>query len=211
MRALLVAAAALAVSAQGAFAQDSAPSGIEASRALIANAELTDVFVPIEHESPAVRHTASGLTCHFFGAPTRMQLATFAGQPRGNDVGCVSDYADKATTLYATRYTPPISLEEALAGGVAGIRHRFPDAQPLASTMTVTVDGAPVPRVAQFTITLNGERWFTSVIVAEANGWIYKLRYTARAVEDESLTAHELEAGAMFALMLGELSAAAPE
>lgn len=211
MRTLLIAAATLFASTQGAFAQDTAPSALEASRALIENAQMSDIFTPVEHESPAVRHNTSGLTCHFFGAPTRMQLATFAGQPRGDDVGCVSDYENKATTLYATRYTPPISLEEALAGGVAGIRHRFPDAQPLASTMMVTVDGAPVPRVAQFTIILNGERWFTSVIVAESNGWIYKLRYTSRAVEDESLTAHELEAGAMFALMLGELSAAAPE
>jgi hypothetical protein len=72
--------------------------------------------------------------------------------------------------------------------------------------MTIAPDGVTPPRVAQFLVTVNGERWFTSVTVAEANGWIYKLRYSARAVETESLTAHELEAGTMFALMLGELS-----
>jgi hypothetical protein len=206
MRALLLAAALLAF-APSALAQQAEQTGIETSRALIDSAQLNDVFVPIEHESPAVRHTASGLTCHFFGAPTRMQLAIFdSGLPRGDDVACVSDYEDKATTLYATRYAPSISLDEALAGGVAGIRHRFADARPQPQSMTIAPDGVTPPRVAQFLVTVNGERWFTSVTVAEANGWIYKLRYSARAVETESLTARELEAGSMFALMLGELS-----
>lgn len=209
MRALVLAAALLFASVQGAHAQEEQQSAMAASRAIIEAAQLGDVFVPIEGESPAVRHTASGLVCHFFGTTTRARVVTF-GDAGGEDVGCVSDYEDKATTLYATRYSPPISIDEALASGVAAIRQRFSDARPLPQTLTIAPDGVTPPRVAQFAVTVNGERWFTSVIVAEANGWIYKLRYSARAVEDQSLMGHELESGAMFALALGELTSTAP-
>lgn len=206
MRALVLALAALALSATQSYAQETPPSRLQDSQALIERFEMSDIFTPIEDDALGVRHTASGLVCHFFGAPTRVELLAFSGSTRGEDVGCLSNFEGKVLTLYATRYAPAISADEALQHGIAGIRHSFPDAQPMPATMTVATEGAPTPLVAHFLATRDGARWFTSVMVAESNGWIYKLRYSAPAPEATPFMSHELEAGAVFALVLGELS-----
>lgn len=210
MRSILIAVVALALSATQAFAQETQQTPLQASQALIERFEMSDIFVPVEGDSVSVRHVASGLVCHFFGTPTRTELLAFTGSPRGEDVGCLTNVEGKVMTLYATRYDPPISTEEALQHGIAGIRHSFPDAQSTPATLNFSTEGAPTPRVAHFLATRNGERWFTSVMVAESNGWMFKLRYSAPAPDEAPLMSHELEAGAVFALALGELTNTRP-
>ncbi|MCX7358866.1 MAG: hypothetical protein NT015_12100 [Alphaproteobacteria bacterium] len=206
--ALFLALTALALSAVQTHAQEAPPTPFQNSQALIERFEMSDLFVPIESDSVGVRHSASGLVCHFFGTSTRSELLVFEGAPRGEDVGCLSTFDGKVITLYATRYSPPISVDEALQHGIAGIRHSFPGAQPTPATLSFSSEGAPTALVAHFVATRDSERWFTSVMVAESNGWIYKLRYSALAPESEQLVSHELEAGAVFALALAELSRA---
>lgn len=43
-------------------------------------------------------------------------------------------------------------------------------------------------------------------MVAQSNGWMFKLRYSAPAPDEAPLMSHELEVGAVFALALAELA-----
>lgn len=207
MRLLPAALVAFTLTATQAFAQEAPSSPLQSAQALIDRFQVGDLFVPVEGESVTVRHLASGLVCHFFGTPTRTDLLVFSADnaPRGSDVGCLTNVDGKIITLYATHYDPPLSLDEALRGGIAGIEHSFPGAQPTPATMTISTEGAPTPRVAHFLATRNGQRWFASVAVAEFNGWIFKIRYSAPAPEETPLTSHELEAGSLFTLALLDL------
>lgn len=152
MRSILIAAAALALSATQAFAQqETQPTPFQASQALIERFEMSDVFAPVEGDSVSVRHIRSGLVCHFFGTPTRTELLAFSGSARGEDVGCLTNVEGKVMTLYATHYDPPISTEEALQHGIAGIRRSFPDAQPTPATLNFSTEGrANAPRCPFF-------------------------------------------------------------
>src|SRR5262249_39697655 len=145
----------------------------------------------------AVRHPASGLVCSFTGEERTRSLVAFEGLPRGEDVGCGTDRSGRATTLYATRYAPPITLEQALADGIAAIQRRYADARPVAPSVTATEEDFPY-LVQHFLITQSGYRYITSVMVAEADGWIFKLRYTEIAVDDDAVTRAQLEASALF-------------
>jgi hypothetical protein len=179
------------------------------ARSMIESAQLTDVFEPVDDEHVTVRHRASGLVCQFFDNETRTQLATFdSGLPRGDDVACVADRDGSATTIYATRYNPRKSAEDALAEAVAGIRHRFPEAHPTPTALSITTEGMPASLVANFLVQVRGERWLTSATVAQSGDWIVKLRFSARALEDDALLRTQLEAGAMFAATLLRMHAA---
>lgn len=190
--------AAIALLAFTTAAHAQSASAEAAARSMIESAQLGDIFEPVADDMIAVRHVRSGLVCHFSSTDRRAELVTFEGLPRGDDVGCVSDGDGRWTTLYATRYQPTPSLEEALGGAVAGIRHRFADAQPTPTLLTMETEGLPSPRVAHFIATIEGERWFTSAIVAQSGEWIFKLRYSARLTDEEDLMRHQLEAGALF-------------
>ena len=200
----LAAAVALAFATPADAQTDGRPYA--AARAMIDEAQLGDVFAPVEDDQISVRHMASGLVCRFSRGSARAELTTFSGQPRGDDVGCIRDSADQATTLYATRYAPPISAEQALYEAVAGIRHRFSDARPTPQTVQMSSEGLPEQHVAHFLVTVAGERWITSAIVARSGDWIIKLRYSARAVEDDAVMRHQIEAGAIFTLALLEMN-----
>ena len=67
-------------------------------------------------------------------------------------------------------------------------------------------EGLPEARSAHFVVTIRGERWITSALVARSGDWIVKLRYSARAVGDDEIMRHQLEAGAIFTLALMELN-----
>jgi len=205
MRALL-AGLILAVAAGAASAQDRA-ANLEAARALIERAQLSDVFAPFEDDAIAARHAASGLVCRFYPDDTRRELLVFNELPRGEDVGCVRDREGRAITFYATRYAPAISPEQSLAIAVEAIRQRFPDAQPVPATLSVSSEALPPMHVAHFLITVRGERWLTTAIVAQVGDWIYKLRFSARALDADELRAAELEANV---LMAGALLPEAP-
>jgi hypothetical protein len=197
----------LALCAAPAFAQAQVQEvGIEASRALIEAQGVTDLFEPIDDEnSVEVRHAASGLTCHFFGDEWDVRLMTFDGLPRGEDVGCASQRTNRSITLYATRYAPPISTQQALDEAEAGIRDRFTDARPTPALLTMSTEGVPEQLIRHFLIILRDEQWMTSAYVARQGDWIVKLRYTQRAVDQDGLMQAQLEAGAIMALALLEI------
>lgn len=210
LRPLLVAAA-LAF-ATPALAQDTPGENFNLAQAMIDRASVDDLFDPVNNDAfISVRHVASGMVCNFSRTDTRADLAVFnSGIPRGDDVGCVSDSEGQATTLYATRYTPARTAEDALAEAIAAIRYRFRDAQPTPTLLDVQTEGQPPLHVAHFFIDREGERWITSALVVQSGPWIYKLRYTARAVEEADIMRHQLESSAILTLVLLRLSPGSP-
>jgi hypothetical protein len=197
MRGLTIAIALLVASP--AAAQTAAPD--ERAQAFIQEQGVGDLFAPVEGEAFMVRHTASGLTCRFTGDEQRRTLTIFGGLPRGEDVGCLAEQPGRYTTLYATRYSPAITVQQALADGVGGIRGRWPDARPLQPMLTMTQEEFPY-LMQHFLVTLNGQQHITTVMVAEQNGWIFKLRYTEAAPDEDALRRSQLEAGAMLLVTL---------
>lgn len=196
LRALTFAVVALAA---GHAAAQEANIHVAAARAIIERAELTDVFEAVDGDTITTRHPASGLTCNFYPGDTRAEVAIFAALPRGEDVACVADRGEQSTTLYATRYPWPFTAREALADAVAAIQHRFPDARLSPPSLTMTTEGMPQTHVANYFITVRGERWVTMALVAQSGAWTYKLRFTTPARDDDELRRAELEANAMFA------------
>jgi hypothetical protein len=192
----------LALMASPALAQAHAPSGVATARALIEADHVGDLFEAVEDANIEVRHKASGLICHFYDNETTQRLLIFSGQPRGYDVGCAREREGQAVTLYATRYTPAISLQQALADAEAGIRNRFSDAQPTPALLSMTSEALPDMRVQHFLVTVRGERWLTSALVAQSREWIIMVRYSQRAVDQDALLQAQLEANAIMTLAL---------
>jgi|CXWL01.1.fsa_nt_gi hypothetical protein len=188
-----------------ALAQTAEQNNTVAARAFIESEGVSDLFEAVEDENITVRHLASRLICHFFGGETTKRLAVFSGQPRGDDVGCIRDHEHQAITLYATRYAPAITAEQAMADAVAGIRHRFTDARPTPALLHMTSDNLPTPLVRHFLITLNGEQWITSALVAQNGDWIIKVRCTERALDQDALLRSQLEANAVMMSALLEI------
>lgn len=180
-------------------------TGVAVARALIASEGVEDLFEAVEDDNVTVRHTPSRLTCHFYGNETVRRLIVFSGQPRGDDVGCALEREGQAITLYATRYAPAITAQQALADAEAGIRHRFADARPTPTLLHMTSDGLPEPLMRHFLITLAGEQWITSAFVALSGDWVIKIRYTQRAADQDALRRAQLEANAVMMLALMEV------
>lgn len=198
MRQLLVSLA-LTFSAALAGTAHAQSAPFQAAQAMIERAQAVGVFEPVADDNViTVRHVGSGIVCLFAPGSRRAELSLFeTGLPRGDDVGCVEDSADQWTTVYATRYAQPVSPEEALAGAVAGVRHRFPDARTTPARLQMTTETLPPIHAAHFFITLNDQRWITSALVARSGDWILKVRYSAPAIDEEAVLRHQLEASAM--------------
>lgn len=196
-RPLRLAIIAIALAFSGAAHAQSAR--FEAARAMIERAQAEDVFEPVEDDSVImVRHVGSRIVCLFSSDNRRAEVVLFpSGLPRGDDIGCVRDRSDQWTTVYATRYPQPKSAEQALAEAVAGVRQRFSDARPTAAIIQMTTETLPPLHVAYFFVTIEGERWITSALVAQSGEWILKVRYTAPAPDEDAVRRHQLEASAM--------------
>ncbi len=206
----LIVAAAFAAAAAPALAQESGPSRIADARAMIERFEVSDIFEPVDDDNVTVRHAASGLRCQFYDDETTARLVAFSGLTRGEDIGCVNERADQARTLYATRYPGEITPAQAMADAVASIRNRFADAQPTPARLHMRSEGLPDVLDQHFLIMLREEQWLTSVFVAEHDGWIIKLRFTMRAIDEDAIRAAQLEANAAFTVALLRLAEAAP-
>lgn len=196
-----------AILAAAAPALGQTPSQSAAARAMIDQFGVADLFDAVEDDSIAVRHRASGLTCHFYPEENpRNELLVFTSQlARGEDVGCVSENSVRFVTLYATRHSPPITAEHALTEAEAGIRARFSDARPTPAVLRVSTEDLPQAHTRHFLITIDGEQWITSALVARSGDWIIKVRYTARAADDAIMPA-QLEANLYLQHVLLELN-----
>lgn len=185
----------------------------EADR-IIAAAEAGDLFVNMTGNAfPTVRHKASGLICHFRGAPEVNRILIFPNSPRGDDVGCTTRDPSVwvETTYYATRYSPMPTEQAILDDAMAAIRNRFPSARPfegeLSSATTPTVTPISGALVVESTIgTL-----FTMATVEHLDSWSFKARATGPLEKAGEVNISAL----MFAIMLSlrnlELFASAGE
>lgn len=199
MRRLLLSLA-LGLSAAPAFAQgtEEEPQAAPGSIAIgmIEQVSGEGIFDLVHDGSVTVRHTRSGLTCHFlrngdggrliiFDPPADPAHAPEVTIPRGDDVACEMNEGDTHVRYFATRYPFGSTLDEQIAGVEAAIRGRNPTATRYpGETTRNTDDGLPLRRTTRFIVTPQGVRTYTRASVARVGDWIIKLRYSAPAPTD---------------------------
>lgn len=192
-----------------------APS-IEQARAhadaLITRAEAGNWFVNITTSGqPTVRHTASGMTCEFVGLDERDVIRINdqgpSGVTPGEDVSCGTWIGRTYVSVFATRWPQRLTEEEAFSAAVQSLRTNWPQAVPDEGPFEILLlEGQSNPRMAVFTVDLEGRQRRSVVLVRHIGDWSFKARATGPG-EDETA----VEFGAMqFALSLpGGLEAAA--
>ena len=179
-------AAAIWLIAGAAAAQEpkATPQEIAEARAradrLIAEADAAGIFVNATEDDGLARatHVRSGMTCSFDGGPED-RIHIFPGNPRGDDVGCLSrdEALDIDLTLYATRYRPMPGQAEMLAGARQAIENRWPDAEAYAGALpSMTMEGQQPTGSAAYKIQLGGEQKLTMVLVSHRGEWSFKAR-----------------------------------
>lgn len=220
MRQLLLTLA-LALSAAPAFAQgtEAAPQAAPGSIALgmIEAVRGEGIFEIVHNGQVTVRHTRSGLTCHF-ARDGGGRLIIFEPQrdpvrpdreptiPRGDDVACEMNESGAQVRYFATRYPFGSTLEEQLAGVEAAIRRRDRSATSYpGETLRTSNDGLPDRRSARFIVTENGTRTFTRASVARVGDWIVKLRLSAPAPDDAAAARVDQLADSLFDGALAEI------
>ncbi len=183
----------------------------EAAR-LIAEARAGDLFEDASTGVvPGARHLRSGLVCSFeAGAGATRIFVLDEGAARGDDVACATQVLGVSTTLYATRYARPVSVDEALDDAIRGIAASFPGAREYGGKVaTADVDpstpGAAGRQRARLAVEIDGVPMLAKIDVAEVGGWIIKLRATG-PLEPE--LAADLFAEIVFASVLTQLSEA---
>lgn len=203
--------------AQGTEASpEAAPGSIAIG--LIEHAQADGIFEPVQDGQVTVRHTRSGMVCHFMRDGSGARLIVFAPPPsatpinaepnipRGDDVGCDTTQAGAQIRLFATRYPFGSTLEEQITGVETAIRRRDPQAERYpGETLRNTEDGLPTRRTTRFIVTHDGVRTFTRASVARVGDWILKLRYSAPAADDAAAAQADHTADLVFDGALGEI------
>ena len=221
MRRLLLSLA-FALSAAPAFAQgtEAEPQAAPGSIAIgmIEQVGGDGIFDLVDDGGVTVRHTRSGLTCHFLRNGDGGRLLIFAPQvdparpteppaiARGDDVACEMVEGGAHVRYFATRYPFGSTLEEQITGVEAAIRRRSPDAVRYPGEATRnTDDGLPLRRTIRFIITQDGARTYTRASVARIGDWILKLRYSAPAPTDAAAAQADGAADLLFDGALSEI------
>lgn len=176
-------------------AQDAAPpatpeeiaSAREIADTLIKADNAGAHFVNITDDGiPTVQHTRSGLICSF-SQTDGSRVVVFPAQgyvEAGDDVGCASreDALGLDLTIYATRYTDPLSEEEVLASAAYAIEQRFETAKPFDGELSlVSVEGMDRPLAAAYVYESAGGPMLTMALVSHRGEWSYKVRATGAA------------------------------
>lgn len=203
--------------AQGTEANPQAAPGSIAI-GLIEHADAEGIFELVHDGQVTIRHTRSGMICHFLRDGSGARLIVFAPPatttpvsaeptiPRGDDVACDTNEGGVQIRMFATRYPFGSTLEEQITGVEAAIRRRDPRAQRFdGETVRNTEDGLPIRRSTRFIVTHDGVRTFTRASVARIGDWILKLRYSAPAADDAAATQADHAADLIFDGALGEI------
>lgn len=163
--------------------EDRAAAAYAEAEALIAAAGAEGLFQNVTTDvTPTLRHTASGLICHFTpGEPTNRVTIypAMGGLARGEDVSCGTRASRMTATVYATRYAGRLSETQDLEMSARTLRARH-DVQPYEGgfpLLTAPTRDTPPPHAA---FTGQGEEgpFVTFVLIQHHGEWGYKFRGT---------------------------------
>jgi hypothetical protein len=169
----------------------------------IKTAQAEDQFEVIDFKGiPTARHLKSGMRCHFLGDADRLEVFNTA-EPRGDDVGCSMHFNGFTLSFYATRFSSPKTLDEAMAKYMGDIVKVHPDAKPLTTAdheLRLRPDPTrpPVPeiRTQRYEIVFeNGTPSYSRLSVAVVNGWVLEERLTGpldKADEGDQMGSREM-------------------
>jgi len=149
------------------------------AQALIDGAGAPELFENLSvGNDMKIRHKASGLVCVYSPGERSNSLLLFPGSPQGDDVGCNADSGNIYMTVYATRYQPAISVDEAIESAANGIRSRFPDARPYSGPVLVpdVPDSVGEPGYVAFLVGQGDRTLYAHARVAKVGEWMFKQR-----------------------------------
>ena len=151
--------------------------------ALIKDAKAEDYFDNVTVGlDPRVRHRRSGLVCSFTPGAELNKIMLFEGGPKGDDVGCNTEFGDMTVTHYATRYAEAYSPEFLAEDAGQAIRDRWPDAKPYPGlTADSNEEGNPPTSAVRFQIGDAGALRYTHALTARIGDWSFKQRMTSPA------------------------------
>lgn len=163
------------------------PAEIAAARAegdrLIAEANASEWFEYVGGGRDAwVLHRRSGLVCRFEVGRSLNRIMVFESEyaAPGDDVGCNMPRSAADLTMYATRYSEPITAEQAVYEAIAGIQGRYPQWSPYDGEILGASLADLQTYVGRMVVTLpDGRRFYTHAVTAEVDGWIIKQRLSA--------------------------------
>jgi hypothetical protein len=202
--------------AQGTEAEPQAAPG-SIGYGMIEQANAGGIFELVHDGQVTLRHTRSGLICHFlrngeggrvivFDPPADPARRAEVTIPRGDDVACEMNEGGAHVRYFATRYPFGSTLDEQIAGVEEAIRRRSADAVRYPGQASRnTDDGLPLRRSTRFIINQQGVRTFTRASVARVGDWILKLRYSAPAPDDAAAAQADQAADLLFDGALGEI------
>lgn len=171
--------------------QAATPEEIAAAKAnadeIIRKAGAADLFENITTKGFAeIRHKQSGMVCGFDPGSRVARINVYPGLPRGDDVSCTSTKAGLLDSVYATRFKPTPSLDEAFAlyqREIVSVRADVKPYQGQVATISVEKPSAPVKSgYYAFTdkdgsvIGEPGGKVVSRLAVAVADGWVFEQR-----------------------------------
>jgi CBS domain-containing protein len=145
---------------------------------ILSAGQAGDIFRNVsDGDTIMLKHPASGMICRFDTAASRNNIRIYpvreGVREHGDDVGCGTTQ-DIAFTVYATRYSPAVSEETAMAQAIGEIESIWGDVKRLD---IATPPGAADSRFAAFRGRHpNGQSLSTVVLVRQVGPWLFKMR-----------------------------------
>jgi hypothetical protein len=154
------------------------------AQVLIRDAKAEDLFENrTVSKDPTIRHIRSGLECVFYRRPLESVQVFQTSVPRGDDVGCHSQWEGFTVSIFVTRFPKPMTVDEAYKYYADEVVRAYPVRKPYTG-QTVEFkrkDGSPVPipyKTGRVIITTRGQDLFSRLSVAVVNGWTIEVRVT---------------------------------
>lgn len=169
------------------LSQDPVSTRAEGDR-LLTEAGASDFFDNLsDARATRLLHRSSGMTCVFDLAGSRNNIRVYPVRPgvsrRGDDVGCGTT-TEAAYTLYATRYDPGISEDDAMAQAINEVQSIWKDIEGVDIQSPRIIAG----RTAFFRGRHpNGQTLSTVILIRKVDGWIFKMRASGAPDQLESV------------------------
>lgn len=167
---------------------------------LLTSAGAGDLFQNIsDTHLIRLQHRNSGMVCIFDLAGARNNVRLYPVRPdvsrRGDDVGCGTT-TDAAYTLYATRYEPTVSADDAMAQAINEVRSIWSEVERVELALPPSTPGEFAAFRGRHP---NGQMLSTVILVRKVDGWIFKMRASGAPDQLESVAKG---AGEQFAAQL---------
>ncbi|MBI1406798.1 MAG: hypothetical protein GC145_11805 [Caulobacter sp.] len=171
---------------------DAVKSAFQEAGRLVAAAEAEDFFENITDSIvPRLRHRRSGLICSFEPGDRANNVHLYESPAilPGDDVSCGTTVAGVTRTLYATRYSTPVTAEQAIRQAYEEIVQVWKNPE-LYKGERVSLESEALPQTYVLQMLVEdkqGRKLFTQANTTKVGGWIYLMRLTGPADQVQAI------------------------